>query len=225
MKKNHPFLLALVLTVTFSACVKKRDDANSPTSKSHSFSTHTIPGGVDPDGNGLVPIQTDLSTLQVGVGTRDFNQIQMTMSQLTGIDHRDTNVQTAFAAVTNALPSNNDVKTLSGPNIVSIAKLAATYCDRVVATSGPQRTALFPGVNFAAGPNTLTTAARDTLLTNLLSKFTKDKAPAAEDLTELKSLYDDLRGTLTTNTTATTAGLMVGVCTAALGSARSIVVY
>ena len=82
-----------------------------------------------------------------------------------------------------------------------------------------RRTAMFPGIDFTKAASTITTAARDQVVSALLIRFTKEKVPAPDDVIELQKLFEELRAA-----SATTSGLMVSLCTASLGSAKSVIV-
>ncbi len=203
-------LFVTLLSAALSGCMGlgKSDDAVAPASRQLNVIKSPTEEGVP-----------NLALLEVGLGTRDFQQINQTMASLTGVDPRTGSIQSTYEAVTSALPTNNDIKTVSGPNIVGVARLAAQYCDVVANTNDARRTGMFPGIDFSRSATSITTPIRDQVIHTLLVRFTRDKTPSPEDVSELQKLFDELKAS-----SASTMGLMVSLCTASLGSARSIVV-
>ncbi len=189
----------------------------------------TAPGtGIKATAEAVTTAAAELASLTIpqgSVGVRDFSQSSFAMSSLTEVDYRNGNVQNTFNSVNRLLPTTNDIATVSGPTIIALSKLGATYCDEITAAADARRAAVFPGINFGANTPVITTAMRDTVVKSLLSRFTREANPPEAELTEMKSLFDELKAALPTNSTAGTRGLMVGVCTAALGTAKSVLVY
>lgn len=225
--KKITLILPLATVLGLSGCFKLQNDIDASESK-----VTQNQGGNSEEGSsgGLtnppeLPPGADPATIPpVGVGARDFSQVVMAMSRLTDVSHLNGNVQTEVAAVTGNLLTTSDLVSLSGPSIVATTKLASRFCDEVTAANDARRTAHFPGINFGGNPSAINNAARDTVLANLLVKFGLTTTAEAGDVLELTALYDDLKASLP-NTAAGTRGLMVGVCTAALGSARVAVLY
>lgn len=219
MRNQNPrlsiLLLPLLATLSLaSGCFGKSDDAIDPNSAQHG-------GGAGPAAASAEQLSEAemLARLQLGVAGRDFGQINQSMASLTGINPNTGAPLTTYRAVTASLPGNNNLKTLAGPNVMALTRLAAQYCDSVTGTADANRAAMFPGINFGANASTITPAMRDAVITTLLNRFTKEAASADAEI--LQQLFVELRGV---TPAVDTRGLMVALCTATLGSAKAVVV-
>ncbi len=80
----------------------------------------------------VVPPDDGSATPRAGIGIRDFDQINDTMSRVTGVDRGTANVAAAFAELTQQLPGSPDASAFVSSHQVAIAKLALEYCDALV---------------------------------------------------------------------------------------------
>lgn len=225
----------LTVLLTFNQCILK------PSSGSKSKSTSTygatalpspgtgdagdigsdldLPEGMDMPAMNSPVTETELSTLEVGV--KNFEQINMTMSQLTGVPATEAAIVTVFNDIAIQLPSDNNVKSFLPSMQVAITKLATEYCDRLVETDG-YRTKIWNTINFTQGPNTTLTSANKALLINqTVEKFLGpiDTAQIDKSKTELLALYDILISGEVMTSSTTTKKVVKGICVASLSSA------
>jgi hypothetical protein len=164
----------------------------------------------------------DIQKIPVATGLRNYEQINATMSAVTGIPRNTPAINTLFRnELSTALPTDNDVKAFIGSGQVAIYKLAVEYCDALVRDT-TRRATFFPGFNFAGTPAVALNAAgkeaiADALITNVWGKDLESLPPHAESIDSVVSLIDELMVGKTTP--AQTAAVVTGACTAVLASA------
>jgi hypothetical protein len=239
--KNIPtkFKMAISLStliavlIGFNQCVANKGSSKVTTSKYGSTSvpapstsdipdmnqSKDLPAGVDMPAMNSPVTDTELTTMQVGV--KNFEQINMTMSQLTAIPTNNTNVQTVYNEIIIQLPTDNNIKNFLPSMQVAITKLATEYCDRLIEV-GAQKSIIWPSINFAQTPTQTLTSANKTLLIDQTVEYFLGPISAAEKnavKSELISLYDSLILNESLTTSATTKKVVKGLCTSVLSSA------
>ncbi|MBC7537565.1 MAG: hypothetical protein H7281_01995 [Bacteriovorax sp.] len=223
-------LLAILLA--FNQCVFKPSVSNKKSTSTYGSTSIPAPGtgdAGDPNPNlpeGLpmpgmnAPVsETELSTLNVGV--KNFEQINVTMSQLTGVPVSDANIVTVFNDIAIQLPSDNSVKSFLPSMQVAITKLATEYCDRLVETDA-YRKVIWTTINFDQSPTqTLTAINKTTMINQTVERFLGPVATVSIDSakTELLSLYDIMIAGESLTTNLTTRKVVKGICVASLSSA------
>lgn len=178
-----------------------------------------LPEGVDMPSMNTATTSSELTSMEVGV--KNFEQINQTMSVLTGIPTNNTNVATVYNDIVIQLPTDNNIKNFLPSMQVAITKLGTEYCDRLIEI-GTLKTTIWPSINFAQTPTqTLTAANRVTLINQTVEHFLGpiDGTSKDEAKTELNTLYDDLIAGESLTTSATTKKVVKGLCTAVLSSA------
>jgi hypothetical protein len=178
-----------------------------------------LPDGLTMPSMNTPVTETELATLNVGV--KNFEQINMTMSQLTGVPVSDANIVTVFNDITIQLPGDNSVKSFLPSMQVAITKLATEYCDRLVETDS-YRKVIWTTINFDQSPTqTLTSINKTTLINQTVERFLGPVAASSVDSAkvELLSLYDILIAGESLTTSLTTKKVVKGICVASLSSA------
>ncbi|MES2525748.1 MAG: hypothetical protein V4598_01620 [Bdellovibrionota bacterium] len=209
------FVLLTIVVGTFTHCVQ-----NAPVGGSSTSGSSRSPSG----GTAQTPEQV-LNTAQVDVGLKNFEQINYSFAELTGVPVSNAQVSAAYTAVEATLPSENEVKVLQSSNQVAITRLAAEYCNQLVTngTFSASRDAIFGTPVFTLAPNNamLDKVAIVNRTTNAF--WGAGIIPQAElDVArlELLNLFDDIvMMDATPNVAATTSKAVRAVCTAALSSA------
>jgi|GEM_PF-1804477 len=150
--------LLIVVLLSFNQCVVK--NLSKTNSKSSIGVSAPPPGDSDtpdidaekelPD-NLTLPAMNLPETEIVDVGVKNFDQINQTMSELTGVSTGETNVARVFTEVEYQLPSDNNIKTFQPSHQVAITKLAAEYC-HVLMENATLRSRIWPNVNFSDTP-------------------------------------------------------------------------
>ena len=210
------FVLLTIVVGTFTHCVQ-----NSPIGGSSTSGSSRSPSGSTPE---QTPEEV-LNQAQVEVGLKNFEQINYTFAELTGVPVTTGAINTTYTAVEATLPSENEVKILQASNQVAITRLAAEYCTQLVnnATFVTNKNTIFTAAVFTQVPNNVDEVLLVNRITNafwgegIINQVELDAARL-----ELVALFGDIvamEADATENTTATTNKAVRGVCTAALSSA------
>ena len=161
------------------------------------------------------------------VGLRVFDEINATMSGLTGVSAQHPGVRRTYETVKQALPTIENIDTFVSAHPVAIAQLAIQYCDALVADVGA-RAAYFPGFDFSSSPaQAFAPEGRRVVLDALLGRvvgqnLSTDPVPA-EIRTELDQLITRLTACGGSCPTGRTETVVKSTCAALLGSAVTLV--
>lgn len=169
------------------------------------------------------------------VGLRTFEELNVTLSQITGVAQTNTRVAATYDLVKQALPAVEKLGTFGPAQQTGLAQLAIQYCNQMVETPG-LRTAFFGGslnpaatavatFGTAGSPNT---ANRDIVIEALLTRGKNtglewDSTVDSAISTELDSLINRLVGGPTGSAANGTATVMKATCGAVLGSATTLI--
>jgi concanavalin A-like lectin/glucanase superfamily protein len=133
--------------------------------------SHTVPDPVVPP-----PATPADSPAEADIGLRTFDEINTTLSQLTGVPQTNTRVRGTYDLVKQALPTIEKFGTFGPSQQTALAQLAMQYCN-VMVDDNTLRTAFFGSLDgsgtgtavfgTSASPNT---ANRDALINALVSK-------------------------------------------------------
>lgn len=158
---------------------------------------------------------------RINHGIKNFEQIKMTMSAVTGVAATETAIRNVYNEVVAQLPSENELKSFAASNQVGITKLAVEYCDRLVETAA-LREQIWPGIRFQDNLNLVMTPTNQALIvTQTMNRFVGQgvlprDVELAMDL-ELRDLVPFLINGEDNNNTSTRR-VVKGVCTAVLAS-------
>jgi hypothetical protein len=174
------------------------------------------------------------------IGVRTFDEIDATMSTITGVSQLDPGVQATFTEVRQSLPAIESIEAFLSSHQASIGQLAIEYCNSLINDTS-RRAAMFPGFPFtqpvaSAWPG-VGSATEDLFLDPLLDAVLGAGAPlaTAPDRAlfkgELGDLVhgggDPLRPGLANIggpfDAARTQAIAKGVCAAAVGSGAALV--
>jgi mono/diheme cytochrome c family protein len=161
------------------------------------------------------------------VGLRVFDEINATMSELTGVSPTRPAVKQTFDQVRQALPTVESIDTFVSAHPVAIAQLAIQYCD-VLVEDPAARTAWFPGFDFAASPaQAFGGAGRGIVLDALVGRMLSSNVATEPDAAGVRSHLDELITRLSACGSSCPAGRTATVvkasCAALLGSAVTLV--
>jgi DNA-binding beta-propeller fold protein YncE len=168
----------------------------------------------------------DTSNLQAApnVAVKNFEQINVSMSAVTGVEVTDSNVSNVYQDVQNLLPVGNDLKTFLSKDQVSVVRLASAYCDRLV-NLGNLRSEIWPDVNFGQALNTAFSDDDKKLyvINSAMNRFWGSSVGQSRDTarTELLGMFNMLMQNEPNNSTST-RNMVKGVCIATLASANTI---
>lgn len=174
------------------------------------------------------------------IGVRMFNEIDATMSQMTGVDRfapANTSINSTYSTYEQQLPAIGDVNAFLSSHQMAIAQLAMEYCSALVEDNGTiARGTYFPSFNFAATANNAFDAAgRSAIIDPLMTRMLNADLIAPEYLvtqpgdatvrTELEALISNLTACAPTtcDTTQRTLEVVKATCAAVLGSATMLI--
>jgi hypothetical protein len=190
--------------------------------------THSYPPPDVPD----APTPADLPA-ESNVGLRTFDELNATLSQITGVSQTNAKVAATYDLVKQALPAIEKFGTFGPAQQTGLAQLAIQYCNQMVDTPN-LRTAFFgssinPATTATAtfgGSGSPNAANRDTVITALLTKGKNtglEWDPDDSQITsELDALIDKLVSGPTGSAANGTATVMKATCGAVLGSGTTL---
>jgi len=168
---------------------------------------------------------TDLDP-QPRVGIRTFEEINVTMANITGVPRTNVDVMETYERVKQQLPTDENVEGFLSAHQMAITQMAIEYCNALVESTS-LRASFFPGFNFSAVPATaLDNAGRTALISPLLSKAigtnlaTQPLDSDVED--ELNDLIDRLGNCGGSCNATRTQTIAKAVCSTVLGSATML---
>ena len=173
----------------------------------------------------LVPAPPADGTPVPAIGLRTFDEINATMSVLTGVS--TTSVDSTYQVIIQQLPSTADILGFLSAHQVAVSQLSIDYCDQLVSDTTARSTYFAPFSAFTATPTTaFDTAGRDALLDNMINKMmgtNLGSQPLASDVkTELNALITKLMPCPGGNCTGRTETIIKASCSALLGSAVTL---
>ncbi|MCF6281553.1 MAG: LamG domain-containing protein [Candidatus Polarisedimenticolaceae bacterium] len=161
------------------------------------------------------------------IGLRTFDEINASMSAITGVSMVESNVNATFETIKQQLPSVESIEGFLSSHQVAIAQLSIEYCNALVENTS-LRSSFYPGFDFSASAQQAfdTSGERDLLIDPLLNRalgisVATQPDPAAVKI-ELNSLIDTLTacgGSCAADRTLTVAK---ATCAATIGSAAML---
>jgi hypothetical protein len=162
---------------------------------------------------------------QAEVGIRNFDEINASMSALTGVSSNVEGIRTTFTTLRQQLPSVTNIDGFLTSNQMAITQLAIKYCDALVEDT-QLRASMFPDMNFAANANNgFDQATKDAIINPLTERMLGTNIstqPASSDVyNEVSGLIDRLGACANQNSCSadTTETVVKASCAALLGSA------
>ncbi len=181
----------------------------------------------------LVITESDLPPAQ-RIGVRTFDEINATMSAVTGVSTEEFFVDVTFQSLRQSLPAIEDPSAFLSSHQVAVAQLAIEYCNALIEDQGSISTAVyFPGFDFDASPG-VAYGNRDALITPLINNMVGialATQPATVDVENelgyntfdpVTSRPDNLIDRLIAGGTDTRS-IAKGACAAVLGSTAMLV--
>ncbi|WP_127714091.1 hypothetical protein [Halobacteriovorax sp. HLS] len=236
MKKRSMKILGSVTTVvllllSYNHCVVSQKTGKNKSTKTSTNETvvnntqsdSSIPETIE-DQN--IPNPNPVVTQTVEVGVKNYEQILMTMAQLTGVSIEDREIRNTYAAVKDQLPTTNSIKSFQSANQVAIVKLAAEFCNELV-ESASLRANIWPDLDFGRAPSSeLDNEGRAYLIDSAIDHFwmlsDQEFSTKIAAQSELNSLINDLLVGENQGSSAVTREIAKGVCISTLGSIHAI---
>lgn len=160
---------------------------------------------------------------QPDVGVRLFEEIDATLSKITGVPRTTSSVQATYNQVKQQMPAVENIDAFLSSHQIGIAQLGAAYCGALL--DNGTLTASFFGAGFSPGVATYgSPAQRDQLMDPLIDKSMGTGLASQPASSTVKSELNALMDTLCGGSTCTTTGsknvvVAKAVCTAVLASA------
>ncbi|MDX1561555.1 MAG: LamG domain-containing protein [Gammaproteobacteria bacterium] len=195
-------------------------------------STFARPAPVTPN----PPTPTDLPEASE-IGVRTFDEINATLSAITGVSQTEPNVQATFGVIRQSLPAVPTLEAVLASHQVAVAQLAIEYCNALIDDTA-LRNATFGSAIWGSTPATLfPSAANEATLTDpLLDRIVgltqlttqPDRALIEAEISELiNGIPGDANrpglAATNSNSTARTAVIGKSVCSAIVGNAAMLV--
>jgi len=161
-------------------------------------------------------------TPQSDIGIRTFEQLNQSMSKITGVPTTNAGVRSTYLQVQQQLPPVPSIQAFLASHQTGVAQLAIKYCSVMVDTPAA-RSAFFPSLNVGGPVSQFSGAGKDVLLVPLLQKVFQQQTSGtdltsqptnAEVRTELGALIDKLAA----KPGANSGTVAKAACAAALGS-------
>lgn len=179
----------------------------------------------------LVITASDLPQAQ-RIGVRTFDEINATMSVITGVSPEETNVDVTFQSLRQSMPSIESPEAFLSSHQVAIAQLAIEYCNALIEDRGTIPSAVyFPGFQFNISPQSAFTQ-RDLLIAPLVDRSMGRFILTQPDFVDVRDELgyvgtngvrpDNLIDRLIAGGTDTRS-IAKGACAAVLGSAVTLV--
>lgn len=162
------------------------------------------------------------------IGLRTFDEINVTMAELTDVSPVQSDVRATFLTVKQQLPSVESIEGFISAQQMGVTQLAIEYCNALVEDTA-LRTAYFPGFDFSAAPNTAfaTDADRDKAIDPLLARMLGVGLSTQPDDVDVKIELNNLIDTTTACGSSCPSGhtetVVKAICSAVLGSAAMLV--
>ncbi|WP_431685949.1 LamG domain-containing protein [Hahella sp. NBU794] len=161
------------------------------------------------------------------IGLRNFDEINATMSAITGVNASDPGVKSTFETVKQQLPTVENINTFLASHQMGVTQLAIQYCDALV-EDNTLRSAFFPGFDFnASASSAFSGAGRDLIIDPLLNKGMgvnlASQPDGADVRAELNQLIDKLVACGGGCSADRTETVVKASCAAVLGSAAMLV--
>jgi hypothetical protein len=162
------------------------------------------------------------------IGLRNFDEINNTMAELTGVDPNDSDIRRMFDELKQQLPSTSDVRTFVSSHQVGIAKLALEYCSEMVDRTSLREDFFGTGFNFNAPTSDAFAdpAARDVITDALIDQMLGVNLVNQPSLVEAEPILDQLIDMLTAGCNVAadcdanyTRTVVKATCASVLGSA------
>jgi hypothetical protein len=153
------------------------------------------------------------------IGVRTFEQLNQSMSRITGVPTTNSGVRSTYLQVQQQLPPVANFDAFLASHQTGVAQLAIKYCS-VMVDNATTRAAFFPALNVGIAPATQFADAtgKDVLATPLLQKVVGTNLANQPSDAAVRNELHALIGKLAVKPGANSATVAKAACAAALGS-------
>ncbi len=172
------------------------------------------------------------------IGLRIFDEVNATMSSVTGVSITNSTVKDTFTTIEQQLPTVKDIDGFLSAHQMAVAQLAISYCDQLVEDTS-LRSTMFGGFNFGAdvataygtGDSAQKNQIVDALMSNMVGNGLSNGPTLAELKAELigpsstnaNNLFDRLTAVCPAGCDAVrTRTIVKAMCASTLGSAAML---
>ena len=163
------------------------------------------------------------------IGLKTFDEVNASMSTVTGISITNTNVAATYEKIKQQLPTGEFIKTFLSAHQMAITQLAIQYCDALVEDTSLRAT-YFSGFNFSTSANTVfDTTGKNLIIDNLLSNIVGSNLESQPEDSSISDELSDLIDRLTTCSSDSSCSsnrteiVVKATCAAVLGSAVTLI--
>jgi hypothetical protein len=162
------------------------------------------------------------------IGLRTFEEINATMSEVTGVPTTESFVDATFEQVKQQLPTVEDIGGFLAAHQMGVAQLGISYCNALVEDRGDiSPSAYFAGFDMSESANTAFPTNNaliiDPLLTRVMNTGLTTQPSASAVTAELNNLIGELTQCQPGCPGGTTASVVKATCAAALSSAAMLI--
>ncbi len=167
---------------------------------------------------GITQAPVDLPA-QSDIGVRTFEQLNQSMSRITGVPTTNSGVRSTYLQVQQQLPPVPSIEAFLASHQTGVAQLAIKYCS-VMVDNASMRAAFFPGLNVGTSPAAqfADAAGKDLLIVPLLQKAVGANVASQPADGEIRTELGLLIDRLANKPGASSANVAKAACAAALGS-------
>ncbi len=167
---------------------------------------------------GVTQAPVDLPA-QSDIGVRTFEQLNQSMSRITGVPTTNSGVRSTYLQVQQQLPPVPGIEAFLASHQTGVAQLAIKYCSVMVDTPA-MRLAFFPSLNPATAPATQFADAtgKDILVVPLLQKVVGTNLASQPSDVAVRTELHGLIAKLSAKPGASSSNVAKAACAAALGS-------
>jgi Concanavalin A-like lectin/glucanases superfamily len=191
------------------------------------------------DSTPLTPLPPALGTPASDIGLRTFDEVNATMSAVTGVSATNTNIKSTFDTIKQQLPAVENIKGFLSAHQVAVAQLSIDYCNELVEDPTLRGTFFGGGFNFNAdvatafgsGDSIQKNQIVDALMNNMVGANLNTQ-PIQSDIkaeligpasTNSNNLFDRLTASCPTGCDAVrTRTIVKAMCSAVLGSSAML---
>jgi hypothetical protein len=167
---------------------------------------------------GITQAPSDLPA-RSDIGVRTFEQLNQSMSRITGVATTNSGVRSTYLQVQQQLPPVPSIEAFLASHQTGVAQLAIKYCS-VMVDNPATRAAFFPALNIGVAPAAQFADAtgKDILATPLLQKVMGTNVASQPSDAAVRNELHALIGKLAVKPGANSATVAKAACAAALGS-------
>lgn len=166
---------------------------------------------------GATPVAVDLEA-RPDIGMRTFEQLNQSMSAITGVPTTNTAVRSTYLQVQQQLPPVPDIDAFLASHQTGVAQLAIKYCSEMV-NNAELRGRFFPGLVVGSPASQFASAeGKEVLIGPLLTRAVGSNIATQPDDSDIRAELSSLIDRLIASPDASSSNVAKAACAAALGS-------